>query len=100
MADSKVAWFAAGLGLGAALGMLFAPQSGEETRELLTRKANEGREVLGRKSEEIRQQANEYVDRGRQVVNRQVDQFQAAVDAGKQAFREASRPESSSVMNE
>lgn len=100
MADSKAAWFVAGLGIGAALGMLFAPQSGEETRELITRKTNEGRDLLNRKSEEFRQQANQYVDRGRQTVGRQVEQFQAAVDAGKQAFREASRPESSSVMNE
>ena len=100
MADSKIAWFAAGIGLGAALGMLLAPQSGEQTRELIQRKTNEGRDVLNRKTDEFRRQANQYVDRGRHTVSRQVEQFQAAVDAGKQAFREASGPDVSSAINE
>lgn len=90
MADSKGLWFVAGLGLGAAFGLLYAPRAGEETRELLGRKAGESREAMARKSAALRQQAAEYMDRGRGVVNRQVDQFQAAVDAGRQAFRETS----------
>ncbi len=89
MADSKGFWFIAGLGLGAAFGLLYAPRSGEETRELLGRKAGESRDVVTRKSAEWRQQATDYMDRGRDVVSRQVDQFQAAVDAGRQAFRES-----------
>ncbi len=90
MSESKGLWFMAGLGVGAAVALLFAPRSGEETRQMLSEKAGEGREVLGRKAEEYRQQAIAYMDRGREVFNRQVDQFQAAVDAGKQAFKESS----------
>lgn len=89
MADSKGLWFVAGLGLGAAFGLLYAPRAGEETRELLSRKAGQGRDVVTRKSAALRQQASDYMDRGREVVSRQVDQFQAAVDAGRQAFRES-----------
>ncbi|MGH9534617.1 MAG: YtxH domain-containing protein [Terriglobales bacterium] len=89
MADSKGFWFIVGLGVGAAVGLLYAPRSGGETRELLGRKAGEGRDAVTRRSSEWRQQASDYMDRGRDVVSRQVDQFQAAVDAGRQAYRES-----------
>ena len=42
MADnvgSKISFFLVGLGIGAAVGVLFAPRSGEETRDLITQKA-------------------------------------------------------------
>ncbi len=97
MAGSKALWFLTGLGIGAAVGLLYAPLSGEDTRDLISRKAGEGRDLVSRKSNELRQQVTDIADRGRQAVNRQVDQFQAAVDAGKQAYREASgSPESGS----
>lgn len=94
MADSKGIWFLAGLGIGAAVGILYAPRAGDETRDLLGRKANESREAVTRKTAEFRQQAGQYVDRTKDIVSRQVDQFQAAVEAGKQAFRESSGGES------
>ena len=36
-------WFLAGLGVGAVVGVLYAPRSGNETREALRSKADEGR---------------------------------------------------------
>ena len=36
--------FLLGLGVGVAIGMLFAPKSGQETRELIKNKAGEGGE--------------------------------------------------------
>ena len=77
MAESKSGlWFLVGLGIGVAAGILYAPQSGEETRDMLKRKAGEGKELLGRKTSELRQQAGGYAERGRQAVSRQFDQFQ------------------------
>ena len=46
MADnvgSKVTYFLVGLGVGALVGILFAPKSGEDTREYIVKKADEGR---------------------------------------------------------
>ena len=43
-------WFLAGLGVGAAVGVLYAPRSGDETREVLRSKAEEGREKVRREA--------------------------------------------------
>jgi gas vesicle protein len=86
---SKFSYFAFGLGLGLAIGVLFAPKSGEETREFIRAKTGEGKEYLKRRSEELRDQASDLVDRGKTEVGRQRDNLAAAVEAGKQAYREA-----------
>lgn len=86
---SKFSYFAFGLGLGLAIGVLFAPKSGEETRDFIRSKADEGKEFLRRRSEDLRGQASDLVDRGKTAVGRQRDQLAAAVEAGKQAYREA-----------
>src|SRR5688500_12351843 len=87
--NNKVSYFFLGLGLGVAAGMLFAPKSGSETRDILRSKADEGKEYLKRRSEELRDSATGLIDRSKSVVGRQKDQLSAAVEAGKQAYREA-----------
>ena len=82
-------WFLAGLGLGAVVGILYAPQSGSETREALRARAEEGRDYMKTRAREARSQASDWVDRGRDVVNQQKDQFRAAYEAGRQAYQEA-----------
>src|SRR5947209_3730342 len=82
-------WFLAGLGLGALAGVLYAPRSGSETREVLRARAEEGREFVRNRAREAKDQASQWADRGRDVVNSQKDQFRAAYDAGRQAYREA-----------
>ncbi len=56
---SKLTYFLAGLGIGALLGILFAPKSGEEMREYLSAKAEEGRQYAQRKARELRERAEE-----------------------------------------
>lgn len=101
--SSRGLWFLLGLSAGAVAALLYAPQSGEQTRELLSRKAGEGRDLVQRKTDDLRQQAGslrdqaghvreqavQFASRGKQAVTRQMDQFQAAVEAGKQAYRES-----------
>ena len=89
MANSQLPYFLFGLGVGAAAGMLFAPKSGEETREDLRLRAEEGREYLKRRSDEWREQAGQAIDRGREAVQGQRDQLSAALEAGRRAYREA-----------
>jgi gas vesicle protein len=56
---SKVSVFLVGLGIGALVGILFAPKSGDETREYLTGKADEGREYAQKKARELRERAED-----------------------------------------
>ena len=87
--DKKLSYFFLGVGIGVAVGLLFAPKSGEETRELIRSKAGEGKDYLKRRGEEARESATEWVERGRTAVSRQREQLSAAVEAGKQAYRDA-----------
>jgi gas vesicle protein len=84
---SKVSFFLVGLGIGALVGILFAPKSGEETREYLASKADEGREYAQRKARELRERAEDIVERGKNVASRQKETLSAAVDAGREAYQ-------------
>ncbi|HET9281949.1 MAG TPA: YtxH domain-containing protein [Candidatus Angelobacter sp.] len=82
-------WFLAGLGFGALLGVLYAPRSGRETREAIKNSAQEGSEYLKTRGREARDTMNQWVDRGKDVVGQQKDKISAAIDASRQAYREA-----------
>ena len=86
---NNIVWFLAGLGMGALLGVLYAPRSGRETREALINSAQEGRDYLRDRGRDARETVNQWVDRSKEVVNRQRDNITAALDASKQAYREA-----------
>ena len=86
--DNKFSYFFLGLGLGVAVGLLFAPKSGAETRDLIRSKADEGKEYLKRRSGELRETAGDVIEKGKSAVAKQKDQLAAAVEAGKQAYRE------------
>jgi len=83
-----VLWFLAGLGIGAAVGILYAPQSGSETRELIMSKAEEGSEYMRKRARDARDQAGQWAEKGKQAYNAQKEQIRSAVDAGRQAYRE------------
>jgi gas vesicle protein len=108
-------WFLAGLGIGALIGVLYAPKSGKETREDIVSGALEAKEkaaILAQRGAETagqyvaqgKQVAGEYVDKGREyyekgrtqwteyvekgknLVNEQQEKVAAAIDAGKDAY--------------
>jgi gas vesicle protein len=86
---SSFGWFLAGVGLGALVGVLYAPRSGSETRDALRARADEGREYVRDRARQAKDQASEWADRGRDVVKQQKEQFRAAYEAGRQAYHEA-----------
>jgi len=90
MADnvgSKVSYFLVGLGIGALVGVLFAPKSGEETREYLSKRADEGRDFAQRKARELRERADDLIERGKEVASRQKETISAAVEGARDAYR-------------
>jgi gas vesicle protein len=81
--------------VGAALAVLFAPRSGEETRELLEEKLRDGvergrrlRDRAMAKGREALEDASGYLDKQRETLEKRRDRLAAAVEAGRQAYRE------------
>jgi gas vesicle protein len=70
--------FAIGAIAGAAVALLYAPASGEETRRRLAQKAREGRE----KAETMARESREF-------LNRQRETLATAVEKGREAFQQA-----------
>ncbi len=70
--------FMVGAITGAAVALLFAPASGDETREYLGQKAREGRD----RAREAAEQSREFYERNRASVA-------TAIDRGREAFQQA-----------
>src|SRR5215510_3001248 len=77
-AGTVVVAFVLGAITGAAVALLMAPASGEETRRLLAEKAREGRDKAG-----------EAARQGRELWNRQRDNLANAFDRGREAYNQA-----------
>jgi gas vesicle protein len=73
-----------GIGVGAVLGILFAPKSGDETREDLLEGVTEGMDEVSAKSAKIARGA-------RRLVNQTREQVEEAIKAGTEAYRDAAR---------
>ena len=87
--DSKLSFFFLGLGLGVAVGVLFAPKSGAETREFIRTKANDGTDYVKRRGVELKETASETVETAKEKIRRHKENLASAVEAGKQAYRES-----------
>ena len=70
--------FVAGAAMGAAVALLFAPASGNETRAYVNRRAREARD-----------RAAQAAEHGREVFNRQRENITTAFDRARQAQRHA-----------
>jgi gas vesicle protein len=76
--------FAAGVGLGVAAGILFAPRAGKHTRTRLLNAANRTRHRLEEVGDELRSEMAEWVDETSEVIA-------ANVAAGKDKAKEKAR---------
>jgi gas vesicle protein len=84
---SKVSSFLIGLGIGAIIGVLFAPHSGEETRDYLAAKADEGRDYAQKKARELRERAEDLLERSKEIMGRQKEAISSAVEAGRETYK-------------
>jgi gas vesicle protein len=74
--------FAVGLGIGAVLGVLFAPKSGEETREYLAEGARDA-------MDEVATTSRRFTKRARQAVSDAAERVMDVANAGEQAYTKA-----------
>jgi gas vesicle protein len=86
--SEKALYLMLGAMIGAAAALLLAPRSGEETRKIIASKARESADVISSRTKDVAGKTAEYVDRGKELVQQQRDQISAAIEAGKQAYKE------------
>ena len=84
----KALFFVLGAFIGAATALLLAPRSGEETRKMIVSKAREGADLVASRTRGVAAQTTAYIDKGKEILQQQRDQLAAALEAGKQAYRE------------
>lgn len=70
--------FVLGTLTGAAVALLMAPATGEETRRILSERARDGRE-----------RANDAARQGRELVNRGKETLATAIERGREAYEQA-----------
>jgi gas vesicle protein len=73
--SDKVVWFLAGAAIGATVALLFAPQSGEETRRLIGEKAREGKDVLADRGQDLMERGRDLYEKGRRMADDAADLF-------------------------
>ena len=79
-------YFLLGLGIGSLVGVLFAPKSGEETREYIAKKAREGNELARMRGRELRDRAEETVERGKKIITQTEGRIATAIDVGIETY--------------
>jgi gas vesicle protein len=79
--------FIAGAAVGAAVALLYAPASGEETRDYLGQRAREGREKAAEAARQAREHAAEAARQGREILNRQREHLSTAFDRAREQFQ-------------
>jgi gas vesicle protein len=78
----SISAFVVGLGAGAALGVLFAPRSGDDTREYILESAKDGVDGAVAAGQELARRAQQGIEEAKGRVRQ-------AKEVGEQAFREA-----------
>ena len=94
-AGGYLGWFFLGGLLGAAAGLLLAPKTGRETRELI------GSSEFARRAQavatEAQGRAGELLDKSRELFEEQTQRLMTAFEAGKDAMREEIRSKGTST---
>jgi gas vesicle protein len=110
-AGTRLTYFVIGATVGAVVALLFAPKSGRELREDLADATRKGVDRARETGAQISAKAGEYYDAAsaragelaasaREVVERRGERFSAAIEAGKQAYRDEKRRTESSALTE
>ena len=74
-ATSNIAWFLTGAFIGAAAAILYAPQSGKQTRNYLSDKTQQGKQAVESAGQDIADASKDMFERGRKLVDDAADAF-------------------------
>jgi gas vesicle protein len=93
--NDKLIYLGAGCGIGFVLGLLFAPQSGEQIRHTLTSKVDDLTQKVQEKVQESRiadtasQTWRDVVEKGKNVATISRTRLNESIEAGKRKFNES-----------
>lgn len=112
----KLVYFLIGAGIGAVTALLFAPKAGSELRSEIADATKKGLDLARDTGRDLGERAQEYyhtgvdrasdltsrgrdavtdlTQRGKDLITNQKAQFAAAIEAGKQGYREAKQSDS------
>jgi gas vesicle protein len=76
--SNRVAWFITGVLIGATVAILYAPKSGQATRQLLADKTKKSRDTVSDKTKDIAEASRDMFERGRKVVEDAAELFDRA----------------------
>lgn len=79
--------FMVGVAAGAAVALLYAPQTGEKTRRQLRRNLEDAGDYIKDAADTVSDHAEKYVKRGRNIVEDVVDSASSAVTAAKKVIQ-------------
>lgn len=79
--------FAVGVAAGAAVALIYAPQSGEKTRKQLRRGFEDAGDYIKDAADNLGDRAEKYVKRGKDVVGDVVDSASNVVNAAKKVVQ-------------
>lgn len=74
----NLGWFLVGVAVGGAIALLYAPQSGKDTRRLIAKKTEQSREALADSSKEVLDRGKEMFERAREVADEAAETFDRA----------------------
>ncbi len=89
MKKDQICGFLLGLGIGSALGSLFAPHSGKRTRTHIAQAAADGAAYAKGRGEAVRGAAQGWVERGAEEIARQKEGVSQAIKRGTEAYQDA-----------
>jgi gas vesicle protein len=78
-----LAWFLVGAAVGASVALLYAPQSGRDTRKLIAKKTQKSKEALADSSKDVLDRGRELYERGREFADEAAELF----ERGRKAVR-------------
>lgn len=87
--NNGYSYFLMGVGVGAAVGLLFAPKTGSDARNYLQSKAGDAGQLLKDQGEKAMDLANEGIGRAKGLLRDQAESVSQAVQAGKRAYKDA-----------
>ncbi|HVP00812.1 MAG TPA: YtxH domain-containing protein [Bryobacteraceae bacterium] len=72
----NLVWFTAGAAIGATIALLYAPQTGKETRRYIGRRTREGRDAIVEAGGDVADKAKDLFDKGRHMADEAAELFE------------------------